>query len=149
MYLSQHTSHGVACSPLFFNACVCVYYIHEGYFPSQPPSTPTHYHPLSQPIYETNAHLEDGKRSANTNMKPNSVSNSHLECGFWSRQKHIRSRVKTGRSAFDWLNIVSKSANDKQRKNTTMKSNGASNMIWIAVLEACKASSGQHVACSQ
>ena len=47
MYLSQHTSHDVTCSPLFFNACVCVYYFHEGYFPSRPPSTPPHYLNLS------------------------------------------------------------------------------------------------------
>ena len=47
MHLSQHTSHDVTCSPLFFNACVCVYYFHEGYFPSQPPSTPPHYLNLS------------------------------------------------------------------------------------------------------
>ena len=43
MYLSQHTSHDVTCSPLFFNACVCLCYIHESYFLSQPPSTPSHY----------------------------------------------------------------------------------------------------------
>ena len=43
MYLSQHTFHDVTFSPLFFNACVCVYYIHESYFLFPAPSTPSHY----------------------------------------------------------------------------------------------------------
>ena len=50
----------------------------------------------------------------------------------------FRPLVETWRSAFDWLNIVSKSSNNRQQKNTTMKSNGVSKMTWIVVLEACK-----------
>ena len=103
-------------------------------------SLPAPLHPtaLSQPIYETMAHLEDGKRSANTNMKSNSVSKSDLGAVFETAKNISRSLVKTWRSAFDWLNIVSKSSNNRQQKNTTMKSNGVSKMTWIVVLEACK-----------
>ena len=75
-----------------FLQCVCMRLLYPwSLFPLPAPLHPT---PLSQPIYETMVHLEDGKRSANTNRKSNSVSKSDLECSFWNRQKHIQVTCK-------------------------------------------------------
>ena len=55
---------------------------------------------------------DNGILSATQTWNGTSVSKSDLECGFWSRQEHIQATCKTWRSAFDWLNIVSRSSNN-------------------------------------
>ena len=98
-----------------FLQCMCMRLLYpRRLFPLPAPLRPT---PLSPPINETMAHFEDGKRrSANTNMKSNTVSKRDLECCFEAAKNIFRSFARTWRSAFDWLNIVSKSSNNRQQK---------------------------------
>ena len=147
MYLSQHTSHDVTYSPLFFNACVCLYYIHESYFPSQPLSTPPHYRNLCMRQW----HIWKMVSGPPTQTWDRTAFQKVTWSAVFEAAKNIfRSLVKkTWRSAFDWLNIVSKSSNNRQQKTQQWNPMAFRKMTWIASLEACKAPSGQHVVCSQ